>query len=102
MEKTNVMRLLEQKKIAYTAHTYEADATKTGEEIAALLHLEPVRRSYIMTKKNALRESLMRKGVIAGEPSIIYRGYQRAAMAALFHFFPNVRYICNMQDECFF
>ena len=38
MEKTNVMRLLEQKKIPYTAHTYEADATKTGEEIAALLH----------------------------------------------------------------
>ena len=38
MEKTNVMRLLEQKKIAYTAHTYEADVTKTGEEIAALLH----------------------------------------------------------------
>ena len=38
MEKTNVMRLLEQKKIAYTAHTYEADATKTGEEIAELLH----------------------------------------------------------------
>ena len=38
MEKTNVMRLLEQKKIAYTAHTYEADATKTGVEIAELLH----------------------------------------------------------------
>ena len=38
MDKTNVMRLLEQKKITYTAHTYEADATKTGEEIAALLH----------------------------------------------------------------
>ena len=38
MEKTNVMRLLEQKKIAYTAHAYEADATKTGKEIAELLH----------------------------------------------------------------
>ena len=38
MEKTNVMRLLEQKKIAYTAHTYEADVTKTGGEIAELLH----------------------------------------------------------------
>ncbi|MBR0091595.1 MAG: Cys-tRNA(Pro) deacylase [Lachnospiraceae bacterium] len=38
MEKTNVIRLLEQKKIPYTAHTYEADATKTGEEIAALLN----------------------------------------------------------------
>ena len=38
MEKTNVIRLLEQKKIPYTAPTYEADATKTGEEIAALLN----------------------------------------------------------------
>ena len=30
VEKTNVMRLLEQKKIPYTARTYEADATKSG------------------------------------------------------------------------
>ena len=37
MEKTNVMRLLEQKKIPYTAHTYEADASLSGEESAALL-----------------------------------------------------------------
>lgn len=38
VEKTNVMRFLEQKKIPYTSHTYEADATKSGEEIAGLLH----------------------------------------------------------------
>ena len=38
MEKTNVMRLLEQKKIPYVAHTYEPDASKTGEEIASLLN----------------------------------------------------------------
>ena len=36
-EKTNVMRLLDGKKIPYTGHTYEPDPTKTGEEIAALL-----------------------------------------------------------------
>ena len=36
-DKTNVMRLLDGKKIPYTAHTYEQDPTKTGEEIAALL-----------------------------------------------------------------
>ncbi|MBP5169590.1 MAG: Cys-tRNA(Pro) deacylase [Oscillospiraceae bacterium] len=36
-DKTNVMRLLDGKKISYTAHTYEQDPTKTGEEIAALL-----------------------------------------------------------------
>ena len=40
-EKTNVMRLLDSKKIAYTAHTYEPDATMTGEEIAALLGENP-------------------------------------------------------------
>ena len=36
-EKTNVMRLLDGKKIPYTGHTYEPDPTKTGEEIAAIL-----------------------------------------------------------------
>ena len=36
-EKTNVMRLLEQKKVPYESHSYEPDATMTGEEIAALL-----------------------------------------------------------------
>ena len=36
-EKTNVMRVLEQKKIAYQSHSYEPDATMTGEEIAAIL-----------------------------------------------------------------
>lgn len=42
-DKTNVMRLLEQKKIKYTAHTYEADPTKSGDEIAMLLNEEPDR-----------------------------------------------------------
>ncbi len=36
-EKTNVMRLLDGKKIPYTGHTYEPDPIKTGEEIAAIL-----------------------------------------------------------------
>jgi len=36
-DKTNVMRVLDQKKIPYTAHSYEQDPTKTGEEIASLL-----------------------------------------------------------------
>lgn len=36
-DKTNVMRILDGKKISYTSHTYEPDATKSGEEIAALL-----------------------------------------------------------------
>ena len=36
-DKTNVMRVLEAKKIAYESHSYEPDATMTGEEIAAIL-----------------------------------------------------------------
>ena len=40
-EKTNVMRVLESKKIAYTAHEYEPDATLTGVQIAAILGETP-------------------------------------------------------------
>ena len=36
-EKTNVMRVLEQKKIAYKSYSYTPDATMSGEEIAHLL-----------------------------------------------------------------
>ena len=36
-EKTNVIRVLDSKKITYTSHTYEADATLSGTEIAAML-----------------------------------------------------------------
>ncbi len=39
-DKTNVMRVLDGKKIAYASHTYEPDPTKSGEEIAAILHEE--------------------------------------------------------------
>ncbi len=36
-EKTNVCRVLDAKKIAYELHTYEPDATLTGEQIAGIL-----------------------------------------------------------------
>ena len=36
-DKTNVMRVLDSLDIQYKAHTYEADPTKSGEEIAAIL-----------------------------------------------------------------
>lgn len=36
-EKTNVMRVLDGKKITYVSHAYEPDATMTGEEIAGIL-----------------------------------------------------------------
>ena len=40
-DKTNCMRVLESKKIAYTPHLYEADPALTGGDIAALLGEEP-------------------------------------------------------------
>ena len=36
-DKTNVMRVLEGKKIPYVSHTYEPDTSLSGEEIAGLL-----------------------------------------------------------------
>ncbi len=40
-DRTNVMRLLDGKKIAYESHAYEADPTKSGEEIAGILGEDP-------------------------------------------------------------
>ncbi|MCR5311865.1 MAG: Cys-tRNA(Pro) deacylase [Lachnospiraceae bacterium] len=42
-EKTNVMRVLDGKKISYEAHLYEQDASLTGEDIAALNGEDPER-----------------------------------------------------------
>ena len=36
-EKTNVMRVLDGKNISYVSHSYEPDATMSGEEIAGIL-----------------------------------------------------------------
>lgn len=40
-EKTNVMRTLEQKKIAYTPHEYPADGPVDGVSVANFLHQDP-------------------------------------------------------------
>ena len=40
-EKTNVCRVLDSKKIEYALHTYEPDATMSGEEIAVTLGEDP-------------------------------------------------------------
>ena len=40
-EKTNVMRVLDSKKIEYKSHSYEPDATMSGEEIAEILGESP-------------------------------------------------------------
>lgn len=41
--KTNVMRVLDGKKIFYKSHTYEPDSTMSGEEIAEILGEDPDR-----------------------------------------------------------
>ncbi len=40
-DKTNVMRLLDGKKIPYVSHTYEPDSSLSGEDIARILGEEP-------------------------------------------------------------
>ena len=40
-EKTNVMRVLDGKKISYESHSYEPDPTLSGEDIAKILGEEP-------------------------------------------------------------
>ena len=42
-DKTNVMRILDGKKIPYESHTYEPNASLTGEEIAGILGEDPDR-----------------------------------------------------------
>lgn len=42
-DKTNVMRVLDSRKISYESHTYEQDATLTGTEIAGILGEETAR-----------------------------------------------------------
>ena len=41
VEKTNVMRILDQKKIKYIPHTYEADEAASGTQVAQILGLNP-------------------------------------------------------------
>ena len=40
-EKTNVMRVLDGKEISYESHSYNPDATMSGEEIAVILKEDP-------------------------------------------------------------
>ena len=44
-DKTNVMRVLDAKKVAYESHAYEADPTLTGEQIAGILG-EPAEKVF--------------------------------------------------------
>lgn len=81
-EKTNVMRVLDQKKVAYESHSYTPDATMTGEEIAALLGEDPAHvfktlvtrgktgQYYVFVVPVAAELELRKAAKAAGEKSI--------------------------------
>ena len=56
-EKTNVMRLLEQKKIPYTPHAYphDGDAAPDGASVAAMLGQDPGRVFKTLVARGASR-----------------------------------------------
>lgn len=42
-EKTNVMRILDQKKVSYVPHTYQAQEAASGTQVAEIFGIEPER-----------------------------------------------------------
>ncbi|MBR0146202.1 MAG: Cys-tRNA(Pro) deacylase [Eubacterium sp.] len=54
IEKTNVMRLLDAAKVTYQSHTYEPDATLSGEQIAGILgeEVEKVFKTLVTQAKS--------------------------------------------------
>lgn len=81
-EKTNVMRVLEAKKIAYNSHSYEQDPTLTGEQIAGILGEDPAHvfktlvtqgksgQYYVFAIPVAAELDLKKAAKVAGEKSI--------------------------------
>lgn len=81
-DKTNVMRVLDSKKIPYIPHLYEADPSLTGEEIARMLGEEPERvfktlvtvggprRYYVFVIPVCAELDLKKAAAAAGEKSV--------------------------------
>ena len=81
-DKTNVMRVLDGRKISYEKHSYEPDATMSGEEIARLLNEDPEKvyktlvtegkpgRHYVFVIPVAEELDLKKAAKAAGEKSI--------------------------------
>ncbi len=81
-EKTNVMRILEQKKIPYTAHSYSSDGAVNGVDVAEMLGQRPAQvfktlvtqgasKSYYVFMIPVAEELDLKKGAKAlGEKSI--------------------------------
>ena len=81
-EKTNVMRLLDGRKIPYEARSYEPDPTMSGEEIARLLNEDPEKvyktlvtegkpgRHYVFVIPVNTELNLKKAAAAAGEKSV--------------------------------
>ena len=71
-ERTNVMRVLDQKKIPYTPHTYEQDPAMTGVEIAHILNEDPshVFKTLVTQGKSAAELDLKKAASVAGEKAV--------------------------------
>ena len=82
IERTNVMRVLDQKKIHYTPHTYEQDPSMTGVEIAHILNEDPARvfktlvtqgksaRYYVFVIPVEAELDLKKAASVAGEKAV--------------------------------
>lgn len=55
-EKTNVMRLLDQKQINYREHTYDTDTALSGTEVASILNQDPDKVFKTLVTVGASRE----------------------------------------------
>ena len=81
-EKTNVMRVLEQKKISYTEHTYDPEGGISGMEVATatgenpsrvfktLVTVAPSKKNYVFVVPVTSELNLKKAAKIAGEKSI--------------------------------
>ena len=80
--KTNVMRILDSRKVTYAAHFYEADSTLTGTEIAGILGEKPEKvfktlvtsgkpgKYYVFVIPVAEELNLKKAAAAAGEKSV--------------------------------
>ena len=81
-EKTNVMRILEQKKIPYTAHSYVSTGAISGTEVAealgqnpdrvfkTLVTVAPSKKNYVFVIPVAKELDLKRAAASVGEKSV--------------------------------
>ena len=74
-DKTNVMRVLDSKKIAYNSYSYTPDSTLTGEEIAKLLEKKHFNPDMERSDKDKIAAFIMRRGFSAEDIFKVMRSY---------------------------